>query len=346
MDRNKRKRVFRKIIDKMGCSVVFADRKGYILESSEPSRVGQFLKVPALEQDQLYYREGNLLIHILTGVTGSVQFIGIDSGIPGAETLLKLIGIMVLDELDEMTREDFILESLSGKFSEEQLLHYMKKFNLPLYQHIQVLVVQIKVEHGDDVEFILNTLFAGEPVLRVSSHRYAVIRKPDRISGEEAGRRIYQGIFSELVFVPYVGVGTEAESFLDLKSSFEKAVKALEIGMLHDPQTGVYSYRKLAVPLLIDHMDFQAVENLYQDTAGNINAVLNDEELIVTAQRFFENDLNITETSRKLYVHRNTLIYRLNKIHKLTYYDLRKFEDALNFSIGLYLHNVMKNHSS
>lgn len=346
MDRNKRKRVFRKIIDKIGCAVVFADRKGYILESSESSRVGQFLKMPGAEEELSYYREGNLLVHSLSGVTGSVQYIGIDHSIPGAETLLKLIGIMALDELDEMTREDFLLDSMAGKFSEEQLLHYLKKFDLPLYQHIQVLVVQIKVEHGDDVEFILNTLFSGEPVLRVSSNRYAVIRRPDRISGEEAGRRIYQGIFSELVFVPYVGVGTEAESFLDLKSSYEKAVKSLEIGMLHDPHTGVYSYRKLAVPLLIDHMNFHAVENLYQDTAGNINAVLNDEELIVTALRFFENDLNITETARKLYVHRNTLIYRLNKIHKLTYYDLRKFEDALNFSIGLYLHNVMKNHSA
>lgn len=346
MDRNKRKRVFRKIIDKIGCAVVFADRKGYILESSESARVGQFLKMPGAEEELSYYREGNLLVHSLSGVTGSVQYIGIDHSIPGAETLLKLIGIMALDELDEMTREDFLLDSMAGKFSEEQLLHYLKKFDLPLYQHIQVLVVQIKVEHGDDVEFILNTLFSGEPVLRVSSNRYAVIRRPDRISGEEAGRRIYQGIFSELVFVPYVGVGTEAESFLDLKSSYEKAVKSLEIGMLHDPHTGVYSYRKLAVPLLIDHMNFHAVENLYQDTAGNINAVLNDEELIVTALRFFENDLNITETARKLYVHRNTLIYRLNKIHKLTYYDLRKFEDALNFSIGLYLHNVMKNHSA
>lgn len=333
-------------MDKMGCAVVFADRKGYILESSESGKVGQFLKLPPPDAEQPYYRDGNLLVHHLAGVTGSVQFIGVDHSIPGAETLLKLMGIMALDELDEMTREDFILDSMAGKFTEEQQLHYMKKFDLPLYQHIQVLVVQIKVEHGDDVEFILNTLFAGEPVLRVSTNRYAVIRKPDRISGEEAGRRIYQGIFSELVFVPFVGVGTEAESFLDLKSSYEKAVKSLEIGMLHDPHTGVYSYRKLAVPLLIDHMDFQAVERLYDDTAGNINAVLNDEELIVTALRFFENDLNITETSRKLYVHRNTLIYRLNKIHKLTCYDLRKFEDALNFSIGLYLHNVMKNHSS
>lgn len=346
MDRNKRKRVFRKIIDKMGCALVFADRKGYILESSEPGRVGQFLKVPTLDEDQVYFREGQLLVHILSGITGSIQYIGIDQKVPGAESLLKLIGIMALDELDEMTREDFILDSMAGKFSDEQLLHYMKKFNLPLYQHIQVMVVQIKVEHGDDVEFILNTLFTGEPVLRVSSNRYAVIRKPDRISGEEAGKRIFQGIFSELVFVPFVGVGTEADSFLDLKTSYDKAVKALEIGMLHDPQTGVYSYRKLAVPLLIDHMSFHDVETLYQDTAGNINAVLNDEELIVTALRFFENDLNITETSRKLYVHRNTLIYRLNKIHKLTSYDLRRFEDALNFSIGLYLHNVMKNHNN
>lgn len=344
MDRNKRKRVFRRIIDKMDCAVLFADRKGYILESSESGKVGQFLKLQSGENGII--REGNLLIQPLSDAAGGIQYIGIDHRTQGAENLLKLMGLMVLDELDEMTREDFILEALHGKFSEEQMLHYMKKFNLPLHQSMQVLVVQIKVEHGDDVEFILNTLFAGEPVLRVNSNRYAIICRTDRLTGEEAGRRIYQGIFSELVFVPYVGVGTEVESFMGVKQSFDKAVKALDTGMLHDLQAGVYSYRKLVVPLMIDHMEFAAVESLYEDTAGNINTVLNDEELIVTALRFFENDLNITETSRKLYVHRNTLIYRLNKIHKLTGYDLRKFEDALNFSVGLHLHNVMKSHGA
>lgn len=345
MERNRRKRIFRKIHEKLGCEIVFADKRGSILESSDGSRVGQLLKLPAALGDKQFFRDSGLLIYVLNAGENTVQYVGVPESIAGSETLLKLIGVMLMDELEEMTREDFIMEAMGGKFQEEQLLYYMKRFNLPAYQRIQVLVVQIKVEHGDDVEFILNTLFPGEPVLRITSSRYGIIRKPDRLTGDEAARRIYQSIYSELLFMPAVGIGTETESFLKLGESYEKAVKALEIGMLHDPQAGIYSYKKLAVPLLIDHMNADEIERLYRDTAENINSVINDEELIVTALRFFENDLNITETSRKLYVHRNTLIYRLNKVHKLTGYDLRHFEDALNFSIALHLQNVLKNNA-
>jgi len=345
MERNRRKRIFRKIHEKLGCETLFADRRGYILDSSEVSRIGQSLRIPVNIPEKRFFTDGGLLVYALSAGENVVQFVGIPEATAGAETLLKLIGVMLMDELEEMTREDFILEALNGKFPEEQMLYYMKRFNLPMYQRIQVLIVQIKVEHGDDVEFILNTLFPGEPVLRISSARYGIIRKPDKMTGDEAARRIYQSIYSELMFVPAVGIGTEGENFLALKESYEKAIKALEIGILHDPQSGIYSYRKLAVPLLIDHMKPDEIERLYRDTADNINSVINDEELIVTALRFFENDLNITETSRKLYVHRNTLIYRLNKVNKLTGYDLRHFEDALNFSIALNLQNVLKNNA-
>ncbi len=110
---------------------------------------------------------------------------------------------------------------------------------------------------------------------------------------------------------------------------------ALELVVFTITQVKSLIYKSLVVPLLIKNMDLNELETMYLDIAANLNSVINDEELILTALRFFENDLNITETSRKLFVHRNTLIYRLNKIHKLTDFDLRKFEDALNFNIGL-----------
>jgi len=98
----------------------------------------------------------------------------------------------------------------------------------------------------------------------------------------------------------------------------------------------------MALPIIINEMPWDQLNRIYKAISGNIHIVIDDDELILTAQRFFEHSLNVTDTSQVLFIHRNTLIYRLNKIEKLTGFDLRKFEDALNFYIGLYMNNRIK----
>jgi carbohydrate diacid regulator len=60
-----------------------------------------------------------------------------------------------------------------------------------------------------------------------------------------------------------------------------------------------------------------------------------DDETMVTIQKFFENSLNISETARQLYIHRNTLVYRLERLEKMIGLDIRKFEDAMTFKIAM-----------
>lgn len=342
MDRNRRKRVFRKIHEMIQCDMLFADRNGYVLESTDEKRLGDYIQLPQLSEALEIFRLDEYMGYHFKTKEDKDHFLLIRDLHPENEKLLKIVGLMLLDEFEEISKEDFIREILMNKVSEEHILNHLKKFHIQLNEKLVTFIVQIKVEFSEEVETILSSLFPDDIVLKYNNMRYVIIKKLNDDEPVNTGKLIFKAIFEELVFEPRIGVGTEIDNFLNLKESFDKAVMALEIGSIHYSTSKIFNYKSLVVPLLIKNMNIHELESMYHDIAENLNSVINDEELILTALRFFENDLNITETSRKLFVHRNTLIYRLNKIHKLTYFDLRKFEDALNFNIGLYMHNVIK----
>ncbi len=159
---------------------------------------------------------------------------------------------------------------------------------------------------------------------------------------EELLTSIMVAVSEELLIEPKIGVGTEVEGFLKMKDSFNDAITALGVLKTYRTTDKIAYYKKMALPIIIDEMPWDQLNRIYKAISGSIHIVIDDDELILTAQRFFEHSLNVTDTSQVLFIHRNTLIYRLNKIEKLTGFDLRKFEDALNFYIGLYMNNRIK----
>ena len=118
---------------------------------------------------------------------------------------------------------------------------------------------------------------------------------------------------------------------------------ALEVGKIFYAEKSVVAYHALGIGRLI----YQLPENLcrifIQEIFGSDHLPEEiDEEILMTVQKFFENNLNISETSRKLFVHRNTLVYRIEKVQKATGLDMRSFEDALTFNIALMVLNYLK----
>jgi len=346
MDRNRRKRVFRKIHEMIQCDMLFTDRNGYVLESTDEKRLGDYIQLSHQSESVDIFTLNDFMGYRFKTKENKDHFLLIKDQNPETEKLLKIMGLMLLDEFEEISKEDFIREILMNKVSDEHILNHLKKFQIQLNEKLVTFIVQIKVEFAEEVETILSSLFPNDTVLKFNNMRYVIIKKLDDTEPVDIAKLVFKAIFEELVFEPRIGIGTDIDNFLNLKESFDKAAMALEIGSVHYYTSKIFNYKSLVVPLLIKNMDLNELETMYLDIAANLNSVINDEELILTALRFFENDLNITETSRKLFVHRNTLIYRLNKIHKLTDFDLRKFEDALNFNIGLYMHNVIKKNNT
>ena len=132
-----------------------------------------------------------------------------------------------------------------------------------------------------------------------------------------------------------VGIGTIAENIKDLARSFKEAQVAIEVGKVFDTEKRIINYENLGIGRLVYQLPTTLCEMFLQEVfkKGSLESL--DHETLMTIQAFFENNLNVSETSRKLFVHRNTLVYRLEKIRKLTGLDLREFEHAITFKVAL-----------
>ena len=132
-----------------------------------------------------------------------------------------------------------------------------------------------------------------------------------------------------------VGIGTVATHLRDLAKSYKEAQIAIEVGKVFDTEKYVINYENLGIGRLIYQLPTTLCEMFLKEVfkQGSIESL--DAETLFTIQRFFENNLNVSETSRGLFVHRNTLVYRLEKIKKLTGLDLREFDDAIVFKVAL-----------
>ena len=157
----------------------------------------------------------------------------------------------------------------------------------------------------------------------------------DTKSIEKIARSISDTFGTEFYTKVNIGIGTPVDSIKDLARSFKEAQVALEVGKVFDTEKNIISYENLGIGRLIYQLPTTLCEMFLQEVfkKGSLESL--DRETLITIQCFFENNLNVSETSRKLFVHRNTLVYRLEKIRKLTGLDLREFEHAITFKVAL-----------
>ena len=176
-------------------------------------------------------------------------------------------------------------------------------------------------------------------VISVGEHDIVLVKeiKPntDLKELEKIAKQIADTLSSEFYTKVSIGIGTSVDNIKDLARSFEEAQVALEVGKVFDTEKNIISYENLGIGRLIYQLPTTLCEMFLQEVfkKGSLESL--DRETLMTIQCFFENNLNVSETSRKLFVHRNTLVYRLEKIRKLTGLDLREFEHAITFKVAL-----------
>ncbi len=139
-----------------------------------------------------------------------------------------------------------------------------------------------------------------------------------------------------------VSYGTIVHQLKDVSKSYKEAKLAMDVGRIFYPEKQVIPYHTLGIGRLIYQLPLPLCKIFMQEVFGENTPDTFDEETITTIQKFFENSLNVSETARQLFVHRNTLVYRLEKLQKTTGLDIRVFEDALTFQIALLVASYMK----
>ena len=152
---------------------------------------------------------------------------------------------------------------------------------------------------------------------------------------EKIAVNIADTLSSEFYTKVSIGISTIVDNIKDLAKAYQEAQVALEVGKVFETEKNIISYENLGIGRLIYQLPTTLCEMFLQEVfkKGSLDSL--DRETLMTIQCFFENNLNVSETSRKLFVHRNTLVYRLEKIRKLTGLDLREFEHAITFKVAL-----------
>ena len=148
-------------------------------------------------------------------------------------------------------------------------------------------------------------------------------------------RQIEQALKTELFVKTVIGIGTVSNHLRELADAYKEAQVAIEVGKVFDTEKTIITYENLGIGRLIYQLPTTLCEIFLMEVFKKNSIDSLDQETLFTINKFFENNLNVSETSRKLFVHRNTLVYRLEKIKKLTGLDLREFDDAIIFKVAL-----------
>ncbi len=176
-------------------------------------------------------------------------------------------------------------------------------------------------------------------VLSINETDIAVVKQLPGAAGEEEleklARLMEETLRNELFIKTVIGIGTVAEHLRYLSDSYKEAQTAIEVGKVFDTEKSIMHYENLGIGRLIYQLPTTLCDIFLSEVFKKNSIDALDQETLFTINKFFENNLNVSETSRKLFVHRNTLVYRLEKIKKLTGLDLRQFDHAIVFKVAL-----------
>jgi len=224
-----------------------------------------------------------------------------------------------------------------------------KKLHIEARAPRVVFLVEARMEKDGIVTELLKGMFSsqsGDYITAVDESSVILIKSLAPNSTHEDRMAVADTIVAmmnaEAMLNVRVAFGNVVQELKDVSKSYKEAKMALDVGKIFYAERKVVAYSILGIGRLIYQLPVNLCKLFVEEIFGeNVPSQLDDEAL-TTINKFFENNLNVSETSRQLFVHRNTLVYRIEKIQKSTGLDLRNFDDALTFKIALMVVNYMK----
>lgn len=212
-----------------------------------------------------------------------------------------------------------------------------------------VFLIETKADADNEVQEILKSLFTsqtGDVVTSVDEKNVILIKQLEGKQGQDEPENIAHMISdmvnTEAMMQVKVSYGTIVNELKEVSKSYKEAKMALDVGKIFYADKAVVSYSSLGIGRLIYQLPVNLCQMFMDEIFGENGEELLDEETLVTVNTFLENNLNVSETARKLFVHRNTLLYRLEKLEKSTGLDIRVFDHALTLKIALMVVNYLK----
>lgn len=317
---------------------------------NEPDReyVDAFINSPAASQ----VIGQNHLLKIVD--SGEMVYVLVARGISDDTYMIAKIAVSQIQALivaykERFDRNNFFQNLLLDNMLLVDIYSRAKKLRVEVKERRVVFLIEACVEKDNSIMEVLKTMFtesAGDYLTAVDEKNIILIKhleKDDTYEDMvEIGRSIEDILNTEAMREVKIAFGTEVAELKDISKSYKEAKFAQEVGKIFYPEKDVISYSALGIGRLIyqlpENLCHIFIDEIFKDTTPYDI----DEETLNTVLKFFENSLNVSETSRQLFVHRNTLVYRLEKLQKATGLDVRNFDDALTFKIALMVVNYLK----
>lgn len=286
--------------------------------------------------------EGDLLyVLVARGMTDDVYMVG--------KIAVSQIQNLVIAYKERFDRNNFFQNLLLDNLLLVDIYNRAKKLHVEVSCPRAVYLIETKDEKDGIVSEVLKGMFspqAGDYVTAVDESSLILIKSVESITTPETLHELAETIVAmmnaEALLDVKVAYGTVVQELKDVSKSYKEAKMALDVGKIFYVEKKVIAYSTLGIGRLIYQLPVNLCKIFIEEIFGDNVPMDLDEETLNTLNKFFENNLNVSETSRQLFVHRNTLVYRIEKIQKSTGLDLRSFDDALTFKIALMVVNYMK----
>ena len=248
---------------------------------------------------------------------------------------------MVAAHMEQFDRNNFMQNILLGNMLVVDMYNKAQKLHIEQSERV-VFVIDVESKKDSTIMEMVKNLFvtkAKDFVTEVDEQSIILVKDTrdmkDESNLENLAEMIVDNLHAEAMVRVRVGYGNRVRNLQDIAKSYQEAKMALEVGRIFYADKEIISYSKLGIGRLIYQLPMSLCEMFIQEVFGGGIPDIFNEETLTTIQKFFENNLNISETARQLYVHRNTLVYRLERLEKIIGLDIRKFDDAMTFKIAM-----------
>ena len=347
-------RIFQNVIIQLKDSVEriigVVDEQGFVVASSELAMIGS-----RLEDFRLYEFDGSEKLVVtgsrcyraLASENGRLDYAAFADGTDTLSRTLCAVTAVAYNEAksgyeEKHNKAAFVKNIISDNILPGDVYVRAKELHFVTDEPRSVLLVR-QIDSADVAAMeVIHHIFPDRQrdfVININETDIVIVKA---LSSAEAGDEamktalsVEKALHDELGLRCVIGVSTVANHLRELADRYKEAQVAIEVGRVFEAEKSIINYENLGLGRIIYQLPTTLCEMFLNEVFKKNPIETLDEDTLETINRFFENNLNVSETSRKLYVHRNTLVYRLEKIKKLTGLDLREFDHAIVFKVAM-----------
>ena len=328
-----------KIFDMITVPLCLLDAQGRCLI---PEDGAPFLLPAAALPHGLNHRVGDNYLHALD--TNPVLYLAAPVSAPGVEDILCMADAMLVSQLKNTLtasgQTEVYRRILRQEIAGTDLVSRAAEHQIPQDMNRCIMLFQLDQAEKASAYAVMGELVPigeSDVLVEMNRHTVALIKDMDGIDGDEDltqfAEAVQETLMEEGVQHVLVGIGEGKHTLAQLGESYAEARRAIEVGMIFNPAQSIHVFRRMMLERFLMNISREEGLHYHNLLFNRKNAKLFNEEMLQTIDMFFRKDLNLSDTARQLFIHRNTLVYRLDKVQRQTGLDLRHFDDAVTFKI-------------